>query len=270
MTPGAFPMLPRPKVIASFWRLPERGWVFQSAALDAVTVANENQRHRLTSQPGRQPWVETLRLFDGRRPFAFTERLLPSDFNPYVFVPGPLTEHEDPELPLRLAIQVLPTRPHWHFVIGGQMDDLGFKKAREWWNQLGAHGIVDRLFFTGPVEVMQITDLIKEADVLLTASLKLESFQTSLALQAGHTYARPIVMNTAQATYDSYTWDHEHSACVCSRPFSEMTAQLELVMDNQVMRQRLHENLLRTSHEMTDHAVNVLSRLYLATGPASI
>ncbi|MCB0385855.1 MAG: hypothetical protein KDD43_10725, partial [Bdellovibrionales bacterium] len=45
MTPGAFPMLPRPRVIASFWRLPERGWVFQSAALDAVTVANENQRN---------------------------------------------------------------------------------------------------------------------------------------------------------------------------------------------------------------------------------
>lgn len=270
MIPGAFPMLQRPRIVASFWRLPERGWMFQSATLDAVTVANQNQKHRLTSQPGAQPLVETMRLFDGRRPFSKTQDILPKGFNNYLFVPGPCGDHEAPQLPLTLISKVLPHCPNWQVVFGGSLEELGYKTSREWMSRLRSENLDQRIFFTGPLEVTQISDLIENSAAVFAASLKMDSFQTSLALQAGHTFAKPMVLNTLQATYDPYNWINGESAQVCTRQAKEMAEKLLDLMSNEILCKKLGRRLQGDATTVSDHAANILSRLYLTPGPTTV
>ncbi|MCC7403418.1 MAG: glycosyltransferase family 4 protein [Bdellovibrionales bacterium] len=264
LVPSAFPMLPRPRVVASFWQFPRGNWMFQAATVDAVTVASESHRNRLTAQPGLQPRVETLLLFDGRRPFATKTEILPPAFDPYLFVPGPLSEHENPIDLLEILLQVFRTRPNWKVVIGGRLEDLGFKNTAEWRARWRAAALDSRIFFTGSIDLTQTFDLLEGAAAIMTATLKLESFQSTATLHAAHTFSKPILINSMQATFDPFPWLNDQSALICSRETSDIASHLESLVDEEQTRQRLRLALEGIAPLMTDQATNVLNRLYSA------
>jgi hypothetical protein len=253
-----------PKVVLSFWRLPSSISKIPMHRADAITVANDTQKHILSSRPGQLPHIETLELIDSRVPFDSKSDILPDEkFCPFLFIPGNPQDHHDFEQTLSMALATLKEHSSWHIISAGSLSHFGYKREQEWQLKIRRENLTGKWYFAGDLDLTSTDQFAKLANVVLGSHLKIETAVLPIVTHACRTSGIPLILNHLQAQADPFPWAHGDNVLLSGRDGQEQIHLIGQILKDSQLRHKFSVRLLGLSdHNLTDHFSNIMSRVY--------
>lgn len=259
-----FPRHDRPQVIMSFWRLPKKLHQLSLAPAKLVTVANEFQKHQLSSQAGFQPPIETLNLVNEHVPFELDAHLLPPDFSPFLLLPGSPEDYESFEQTMKVGLEILSRNPSWHIVSLLSLSSMGYRFEEKWRLKIKHRGLSSRWYFAGEMDLIKAIHLARQGDIIFGAHFRLDSPTLTLITHTCRTFGQCLILNTLQAQGDPGQWTHGENSVICQRHPDDQIAQIQRLIENPDLMKRIKNRLLETHHQESpnDQFTNFFNRTY--------
>ena len=291
---GFVPLLGRPAVVSSFYDFRKRD-VAQNRLLlgasDVVTVSNEPQsklledfiratsfkssRPQTRPQARRQPTeIELLPVpAVGVRGDAAVSEPSTLDGAPWptrfsdgrsiVFIPGDVSDHEDPRLLFEELGRVLSARDEAAIVIGGGWGSIAPRERHRLLRALDSVEGSGRLLLTGPLSPQAERRGFQGARVVFTGSLPAESLGLARWLREALELAVPVIISDEQARIDPLQWRHGENALIAKASISGWSAALIDGLGHTAVLDRIQSRMPEFSRvEAVDRPGNVMSRIY--------
>jgi glycosyltransferase involved in cell wall biosynthesis len=272
---GFAPLLGRPVIVSSFYDLRDENLKNHRMLLlasDAITVSNEPQLRligKYVASVGRSPRISVLpvpgRAFSQQlnRPDTLTRVVESGD--PWIFVPGDLSEHRELELLFREFARALYEKTDLNLVIGGGWGGtkIPSRERHSLMRIFDEFSVGNRVVLTGPQSFETERWCLMKATFSFTASLPSETLGLQRVLREALEVAAPLMMSDEQAHLDALSWEHGENALIVSREPGVWSKAILKALHDPSHLERIRLRLPEFSRaEAIDQPGNVMSRIY--------
>ncbi len=161
------------------------------------------------------------------------------------------------------AIEFAKVFSEKYFVVFlGDNSDWKLREKKQFSHYLQSTSLKDRWLLTGDLQEHQVQELLRSAEALFLARLKLSVTEINRWLLLGSTMPVSLIMDTSQASIHSQIWRNRENSWILS--LQDTKKDLYELMDVETLKlQPEHLDELRTSVSLQlDSPVNELNRLY--------